>query len=148
MSADKPWAEGEHVSETPPTSADWAHTVNPEPPNFQPMSDTGFVHYLRTNSPADPTATGRKLTTGMLGIDMGDLTVEGLYDKIAQQAKDRAQMISKHLTTAEAAAEYWCSEWRIASPETATSVKVESHRRAEILYRFATLPHAEANGYE
>lgn len=54
----------------------------------------------------------------------------------------------KHLTPAECAAEYWASSWREVYPACSEDVQRESARRAHILYRFATLPHAAEKDYE
>lgn len=54
---------------------------------------------------------------------------------------------SKSFRDEELAAEYWCSEWRIESRTTTLEVKLKSVERANIFFRFASLPHARENNY-
>lgn len=76
------------------------------------------------------------------------LSLEEIQRAMPAHGDTRESMIArnnrnnpKRLTNAELAAEYWCSEWRKVTPETSDAVKILSAERAEILHRFATLPH-------
>ena len=54
----------------------------------------------------------------------------------------------KRFSDAELAAEWWCSSWRAETPLTSSAIKDESFRRAPILAKFASSPHAHESDYQ